>query len=100
MVTSMKSMFADTRFNGDISKWDVSSVIVMQRMFCGATSFKCDISKWDVSSVTNMDHMFTGATSFTQRLCGAAWVQSKAINERMFEGSFGSISRTVCTSAL
>ena len=51
-------------FNGDISKWDVSSVTGMSGMFQGAVSFNGDISKWDVSSVTDMSAMFSNAQSF------------------------------------
>ena len=43
--------------------------------------------------------MFSFASSFKQKLCGAAWVRSKASKANMFLGSFGSISRTVCASA-
>ena len=84
---------------GDMSKWDVSSVIDMDGMFWITASFNRDISKWDVSSVTNMGGMFLGATSSKQTLCGAAWVRSKASKTLMFVVSFGSISRTVCTSS-
>ena len=51
-------------FNGDISKWDVSTVITMWGMFYSASSFNGDISKWDVSSVTNMGGAFSYASSF------------------------------------
>ena len=43
--------------------------------------------------------MFFNAASFNQKLCGAAWVNSKAGKSAMFDGSPGSISGTVCTSA-
>ena len=65
-------------------------------MFWGATSFNGDISNWDVSKVQHMDNIFNQAAAFTQKLCGAAWVQSKATKDSMFEGSSGSISSTVC----
>ena len=67
-------------------------------MFMDATAFNIDISKWDVSSVVTMDYMFwhDRATSFKQKLCGAAWVRSKASKKEMFTGSFGSISSQVC----
>ena len=68
----------------------------MEGMFLHAPVFNRDISKWDVSRVTSMDGMFLAATSFTQRLCGAAWVHSKAKKDLMFEGSPGSISQRVC----
>merc|ERR1711965_406819 len=91
-VTTMNGMFSSaTSFNGDMSNWDVSSVKTMNGMFGSATSFNSDISKWDVSSVTQMDEIFLNATSFKQQLCGAAWVNSKATKNRMFDGSSGSI---------
>ena len=67
-------------------------------MFMDAAAFSVDISKWDVSNVITMDYMFWQfqATSFKQKLCGAAWVRSKASKKGMFTGSFGSISSQVC----
>ena len=38
-------------------------------------------------------------SSFKQKLCGAAWVHSKASKKDMFLGSSGSISSQVCPSA-
>ena len=68
-------------------------------MFFFAKDFNCDISNWDVSRVKEMDCMFCSAGSFTQKLCGAAWVHSKASKSDMFQDSRGFISRTVCTPA-
>ena len=65
-------------------------------MFKGATSFNGDISKWDISSVNNMQNMFRNARSFKRKLCGARWVHSNAIKTTMFLGSLGSISGQVC----
>ena len=95
----MANMFREVRsFNGDISKWNMSSVKDMSLMFFGATSFDGDQSKWDVSSVKDMSKMLYYATSFTQKLCTTAWVHSKARKDSMFEGSSGSISQVVCTA--
>lgn len=67
-ITSLKNMFtAATKFNQDISKWDVSHVTNMKLMFLGATTFNQDISKWDVSHVTNMVGMFD-LTLFNQNI--------------------------------
>merc|ERR1719163_2094570 len=97
-VADMDGMFSwATAFNGDISKWDVSSVDTMSYMFRWATSFNGDISKWDVSSVKDMDHMFALATSFKQQLCGANWVLSKASKESMFADSLRTMPATACT---
>ena len=91
-------MFAHAKlFDGDISKWDVSSVTNMNSMFLGATSFNGDLSKWDVSRVRDMHGMFLGATYFKRRLCQDAWIHSKAKETAMFAGTFGTIARTVCT---
>ena len=91
-VTEMESMFSGaTEFTGDISKWDVSSATDMTNAFSNAKLFNADISKWDVSRVTNMDRMFARASSFKQKLRGAAWVHSKATKEHMFEDSSGSV---------
>merc|ERR1719201_1475190 len=93
----MSRMFNNAEvFNGDIEKWDVSSVTDMSRMFQGADIFNGDISDWDVSSVNNMNDMFSNAVLFTRNLCGAAWVHSEASKIDMFEGSSGSISGTEC----
>ena len=59
-ITDMSYMFNYSKFNGDISKWDVSNVKNMQEMFYNSkfTGENGDISKWDVSNVKNMWHMF------------------------------------------
>ncbi|MCR9133312.1 MAG: BspA family leucine-rich repeat surface protein, partial [bacterium] len=68
-VKSLGSMFFEaTKFNGDISDWDVSNIEDMSSMFVDAHSFNQDISNWDVSNVTNMRFMFREARSFNQDL--------------------------------
>lgn len=52
-------------FNGDISKWDVSTVTDMTNMFSDSY-FDGDLSKWDVSNVKNMELMFC-SSQFTGR---------------------------------
>ena len=56
-VTNMESMFYSSNFNGDISKWNVSNVTNMKFMF-RYSKFNSDISKWDVSNVTNNIDIF------------------------------------------
>ena len=91
-VKDMSSMFRRaSSFNGDVAKWDVSRVKDMSNMFVSATSFNCDVSRWDVSKVATMEYMFRYATSFKHQLCGASWVYSKASKMNMFENSPGSI---------
>jgi surface protein len=44
---------------------DLSSVTLMNNMFSGATKFNSDISSWNVSTVTDMSNMFANANSFS-----------------------------------
>ena len=60
-VTDMSAMFIYSKFNGDISRWDVSNVTDMSLMFC-RSKFNEDISRWDVSSATDMSEMFSNCT--------------------------------------
>ena len=57
LITDMSEMFADSKFNGDISKWNVSNVKNMRYMFSDS-KFNGDISNWNVSNVENMECMF------------------------------------------
>merc|ERR1719174_2696301 len=54
-VTDMTAMFAvysrGKHFNGDLSKWNVGKVTIMDNMFSAAKSFNKDLSKWDVAQV-------------------------------------------------
>jgi len=50
-------MFYRSEFNGDISRWDVSSVISMNGLF-HSSKFNGNISRWDISSVESMNGMF------------------------------------------
>ena len=97
-VTLMWGMFDGAQsLNIDISKWDVSGVIDMKSMFRFATSFNGDISKWDVSSVTDMSLMFYGATSFNRDI--SKWdVSSVKSMARMFYGTT-SFMHTLCGDA-
>ena len=65
-IIDMSSLFEEIDFNGNISKWDVSNVTNMERMFYGCKSFNQDISNWNVSNVTNMSRMFFKCTNFNQ----------------------------------
>lgn len=49
----MRYMFNGSRFNGDISKWDVSRVKNMASMF-NDSKFNGDISAWNVSNVEDI----------------------------------------------
>jgi surface protein len=57
---NVNHMLSFSKFNGDISRWDVSNVTDMSYMFY-ESQFNRDISGWDVSNVTNMNDMFNGS---------------------------------------
>ena len=73
-ITDMSYLFSSNRFygynldkfNGDISRWNVSNVEDMRCMFLDAESFNQPIGDWDVSKVTTMESMFDGAYLFNQ----------------------------------
>ena len=50
----MSYMFARTKFNRNISEWNVSNVRNMEGMFY-SSGFKNFIASWDVSNVENMN---------------------------------------------
>ena len=52
----------------------------MSEMFKDATSFNQPLDRWDVSSVVKIDRMFEGATSFNQNLSG--WNLADLPNEQ------------------
>jgi len=55
---SMGSMFYGSRFNGDLSEWDVSGATSMRSMFYNS-EFKGDISDWvRLSGVDDRDIFF------------------------------------------
>ena len=75
-----------TSFNQDISKWDVSKVEKMSKMFDRAISFNGDISNWNVENVVEFDEMFKDATSFNQNI--GDWKLNKLISTTgMFHGA-------------
>ena len=72
-VTDMSYLFynddaTNNKFNGDISKWDVSNVTTMDNMFRKAASFNKDIGSWNVSKVGYMGYMFYRAAAFNQNI--------------------------------
>ena len=63
-ITNMDSLFAGTsivsKFDGDISEWDVRNVTNMEFMFCNSkfSGKNGDIGKWKVNDNVKMDKMF------------------------------------------
>lgn len=78
-VTDMSGLFGESKFNGDISNWNVSNVTSMECMFANS-QFNGDISKWDVSNVTDMSNMFYKDFDFNGNISG--WNVSKVTSMR------------------
>lgn len=73
-VTDMSSMFIRcSQFNKDLSAWNVANVTNMSNMFDTCLMFNGNISGWDVSEVTNMSSMFLNCIKFNQDL--SSWNQ-------------------------
>ena len=60
LITDMSYLFYSSKFNGNISRWDVSNVVNMKRMF-SLSEFSRDISNWDVHNVRDMSYIFYGS---------------------------------------
>ena len=72
-ITNMSYLFGYRgygldKFNGDISRWNVSNVTDMNCMFEGAQLFNQPIGNWNVKSVKYFQYMFKNALSFDQDL--------------------------------
>ena len=56
-VVNMEAMFKNTPFNGSVGSWNVSAVSTMKLMFSDAINLDQDLSNWDVG-VTDFTDMF------------------------------------------
>jgi len=84
LVTDMRFLFSEFRFNQPIGNWDVSNVTNMKLMF-RESPFNQPIGDWDVGNVTDMSEMFWNSR-FNQSIKN--WNVSKVTNMReMFNGS-------------
>ena len=83
-ITDMTEVFANTKFNGNISNWDVSNVQNMNLMFYDS-KFNGDISNWKTSNVKKMNYIF-GLSDFSKNINN--WNVSKVKEmDYMFAGS-------------
>ena len=56
-ATNVNYLFYNSKFNGDISLWNVSSVMNMSYLF-EDSKFTGDISNWNTSNATDMSNLF------------------------------------------
>jgi Mycoplasma protein of unknown function, DUF285 len=81
-VKSMDYMFAYNSFNGNVSGWNTESLESLQGVF-GSSSYKGDLTSWNTSRVVDFSLAFT-YSSFNGDVSG--WDVS---NGRKFESTFG-----------
>jgi len=84
-VEDMDGVFAGVNrvFNGDISRWNVSSVVSMWGMFA-YSQFNGDVSRWNVSDVWQMPELFA-YSQFMGDVSG--WEVTDDVCAGMFYGS-------------
>jgi surface protein len=93
LVTDMSELFKGktwenpSRFNQDISSWDVSKVKDMSFMFYQALNFNQPIGNWDVGNVEVMRGMFSFTIRFNQPI--GNWNVGNVKNmKEMFHGAW------------
>lgn len=59
-ITDFTDIFAETQFNGDVSRWDVARSWNFSGMFRDCP-FNGDVSKWDVANAENFSNMFSNS---------------------------------------
>lgn len=65
-VTNLNYMFYDAHvFNQDLSDWDTSNVVSMERTFQSAPSFNQSLATWNMSSVVDALGMLTNTTDLS-----------------------------------
>ena len=86
-ITNTYATFASaSKFNQDISNWNVSNVTNMNGMFSNATEFNQPLNNWSMDNCTDVGGMFLGATSFNSSLSG--WNLSSCVTtDNMFNSA-------------
>ena len=92
-TTTLNKCFASTNFNGDLSAWDVSTIMNMDSLFAACGSFNQDISSWDVGKVTDMRWMFSSASAFNQDI--SSWDVSKVTDMRWMFSSASAFNQDI-----
>lgn len=85
-LTNGKRMFARSQFNGNTDGWSFGLDCWLTEMFMEASKFNTDISTWDVSNVINCAGMFRRCTSFSKTWVNANWANCGDFSY-MFESS-------------
>ena len=65
-------------FNGDLSAWDVSSIIIFSQMFFNCVSFNKSLNNWDTRSMQTMDYILYNCNQYNQDMDN--WDTSRCTN--------------------
>mgnify|MGYP003641480759 CR=1 FL=1 len=87
--------FFSSSFNPDISSWDVSSVISLDRMLMAQPNFSQDLSSWDTSNVNYFWQAFLGCSNLISGSRADLWDVSGANFSNSFQQIFGNSMTTV-----
>ena len=98
-VVIMYWLFANCRlFNSDLSNWDVSKVRSLQSTFQQAVAFQSDLSEWDTSSMVEMTIAFHAAVRWNSDI--SKWDMSKAKElNAMLKGASAFEQETWCSES-
>jgi surface protein len=69
------TFYMNTLFNQPLNTWNVSSATNMNGMFRSSAAFNQDLNSWNVSNVTDMSYMFSAATAFNGNI--SSWNVSR-----------------------
>ena len=83
-ITNMSNVFICSKFNGDISSWNMSSVTDMSYMFYKAENFNQQLNNWITSNVIHMNGMFSNGYSFNQNISNWKLDKVKTCNYMFF----------------
>lgn len=71
-ITNMQNMFRSSKFNADISGWNVGNVTNMEATFAENGFFNKSLNNWNVTKCTTVGGMFDRASNFNGSLSGWA----------------------------
>jgi len=81
-VQNMCGMFSESKFNGDISRWNTSNVENMRSMFDGCSSLQSiDLSSFNTTNVKDMSDMFADCSSLKKENVKIGSYGEKILNE-------------------
>ncbi|WP_111706669.1 BspA family leucine-rich repeat surface protein [Lutibacter citreus] len=84
-IEDFGNVFSNTKFNGNIDKWDVSNAKKFTYMFSKNPVFNQDIGNWDIGNAFDLAGMFGDAIAFDQNL--SKWDIRKVTNLQNFFNS-------------